>query len=120
MAKVKIVDRPIKMSRWDIIKFQLITHCYTKRIAMSESDLECLTLLGYQGESDLSEFCEAAAERGIFKGPQTVRNCLNKADKNGLISKARKSKKRVALSSDLQVQTVGNILLNYKVAHFDT
>jgi hypothetical protein len=44
MAVVKRVQKKVIMSKKDIIKFQLITHCYLNRITVSNSDLECLTL----------------------------------------------------------------------------
>jgi hypothetical protein len=133
MAKVNLVTKKITMSQWNIIKFQLITHCYIQGLTLSESELNCLTLLGVNTEAELSDFCNASCledERDkdttlehrshIFKNPQTVRNCLSKLEKLGLISKEGRNKKRITLSEVLKIQTVGNIVLDYKVIHFDT
>lgn len=120
MSKVKLVDKKVNMKLSQIIKFQLITHCYVNDLTVSESDFNCLTLLGYLGESDLTEFCNIAASKNIFKTTQTVRNCLVKMERNGLIYKHGKSKKRISINPDIKVQTSGNILLNYKLFHIDT
>ncbi len=120
MAKVNLVDKKVQLSRSEIIKFQLMSHCYFQKLVMSESDYNCLTLLGGLGESDLTEFCTLAASHNIFKTTQTVRNCLVRMERQGLISKEGKSKKRIALSPELKIQTVGNVLLNYKVFHVES
>lgn len=112
-----VVNKQVQMSRSEIIKYQIITHCYVKKLMMSEADYNCLTLLGALGESDLTEFCTLAASHEIFKSTQTVRNCIVKMEKQGIISKVGKSKKRIALSDDLKVQANGDLLLNYQFFH---
>ena len=47
MALVNQVQKKVKMSKWDVVKFQILTHCYINKITMSESDLDCLTLLSF-------------------------------------------------------------------------
>ncbi len=83
MALVNQVQKKVKMPKWDIIKFQILTHCFINRITMSESDLNCLTLLSFNQPIELTHFCYDASseEEWIFKSPQTVRNCINKAEK---------------------------------------
>jgi hypothetical protein len=120
MAKVNLVNKKIQLSRSEIIKFQLISHCYFEKSNMSESDYNCLTLLGGVGKYDLSEFCELAASYHIFKSTQTVRNCLIRMEKMGLISKEGKSRKQISLHPDLKIQTKGNILLNYNIIHIES
>jgi hypothetical protein len=115
MALVNQVQKRVVMSKNDIIKFQIFTHCYINRITMSESDLECLTLLSLLGPIELSHFCyEASDEHKIFKSEQTVRNCINKCEKNNLISKDSANKKVVFINPVLKVQTEGDILLDFK------
>lgn len=109
-----VVSKQVQMTLSEIIKFQLITHCYIHKLTMSESDYNCLTLLGALGDSDLTEFCILTASHGIFKTTQTVRNCLVKMEKQGLILKQGKSKKRIVINPDLKIQTCTNLLLNYK------
>jgi hypothetical protein len=122
MALVNQVQKRVKMPKWDVVKFQILTHCYINRIAMSESDLNCLTLLSFNEPIELTSFCydASAEEEWIFKSPQTVRNCVNKAEKNGLIVKDAKNKKIIMINPDLKIQTEGNILLDYKFLGNDT
>jgi len=133
MAKVNLVSKKITMDLWNTVKFQLITHGYIQGITLSESELNCLTLLGVNKESELSDFCNASCSEDqrdketsleykshIFKNPQTVRNCLSKLEKLGLITKEGKNRKKITLSQELKIQTVGNIVLDYKVICLDT
>jgi hypothetical protein len=122
MALVNQVQKRVKMPKWDVVKFQILTHCYINRIAMSESDLNCLTLLSFSQPIELTSFCydASAEEEWIFKSPQTVRNCVNKAEKNGLIVKDTKNKKLIMINPNIKIQTEGNILLDYKFLGHDT
>jgi len=115
-----VVNKQVQMARSEIIKFQIITYCYIHNLVMSEADYNCLTLLGALGESDLTEFCTFAANHNIFKSTQTVRNCLVKMEKQGIITKLGSSKKRIALSEDLNIQANGDLLLNYQIFHIDS
>ena len=82
MALVNQVQKRVKMPKWEVVKFQILTHCYINRITMSESDLNCLTLLSFNEPVELTHFCYDASteEEWIFKSSQTVRNCINKAE----------------------------------------
>ena len=114
MAIVKRVQKKAIMSKKDVIKFQLLTHCYMKKITVSNSDLECLTLLSTIGPLEISHFCyDAAEEHKIFKSQQTVRNCINKCLKSNLVKKDDKNKKLISISKDLNIETLGSILLDY-------
>jgi hypothetical protein len=115
MALVNQVQKKVIMSKKDIIKYQIITHCYINKISLSDSDFECLTLLSIIGPLELSSFCfEASDEQTIFKTEQTVRNCINKCEKHSLVVKDSKNKKIVMINPNLKVQTDGSILLDYK------
>jgi hypothetical protein len=116
MALVNQVQKRVRMPKWNIVKFQILTHCYINNISMSESDLNCLTLLSFNEPIELTHFCYDAStdEDWIFKSPQTVRNCINKAEKNGLVIKDDSNKKLIKLNPVLKIQTQGNILLDYK------
>jgi hypothetical protein len=122
MALVNQVQKKVKMPKWDIVKFQILTHCYINRITMSDSDLNCLTLLCFNQPIELSNFClDASSEEDwIFKTPQTVRNSINKSEKNGLISKDVNNKKLIVINSALKIQTEGVIYLDYKLLSNDT
>ena len=122
MALVNQVQKRVKMPKWDIVKFQILTHCYINKIAMSESDLNCLTLLSFNEPTELTHVCyDASAEEDwIFKSSQTVRNCINKAEKNNLIVKDSSNKKIIRLNPALKIQIEGTILLDYKFLGHDT
>ena len=122
MALVNQVQKRVKMPKWDIVKFQILTHCYINKIAMSDSDLNCLTLLSFNQPIELTSFCYDASteEEWIFKSPQTVRNCINKAEKNNLVIKDLENKKLIKLNPNIKVQTIGTILLDYKFLGNDT
>jgi len=104
------------MPKWDVVKFQILTHCYVNRINLSDSDLNCLTLLSFNEPIELTHFCYDASseEEPIFKSPQTVRNCINKAEKTNLVVKDEENKKLIRINPSLKIQTTGTILLDYK------
>ena len=116
MALVNQVQKRVKMPKWNVVKFQILTHCYINNITVSDSDLNCLTLLSFNEPIELTDFCYDASseEEPIFKSPQTVRNSINKAEKNSLVIKDASNKKLIKLNPDLKIQTEGTILLDYK------
>lgn len=120
MAIVNQIEKRVRMDNWDIVKYQILTHCYLQKIVLSEADLNCLTFLALLGETELTLFCTKAADKKIFQSPQTVRNALNKAENKNLITKEGKSKKRISINADLKLQTSGNILLDYKFLAIET
>lgn len=122
MAEANLVKKRVRMSLRDIIKYQLITEAYIKRIHITDSELDCLALLGVYGEHELADFCNAIVEEKIFSNPQTVRNFLNKAEKSQLvIKKSVKSsnRKKIQLNSSFNIQTKGTIVLDYRIAYVE-
>ncbi len=115
--EANLVQKKVVIGRKDVIKYQLLTYCFLEKIQLSNNELECLTHLGLNGESELSTFCKTAVKNNIFKTAQTVRNFLNKASKKKLILKTGDSKKLINLTPELKVQTEGNIILDYKIIH---
>lgn len=122
-----VVDKTIQMSEVDIIRYQLLTHCFINSLKLSNSELDCLLLLIQNGECDLSEFSRAASSKDsddenislqvnpIFKTPQTVRNFLTRAEKQSLIVKSDGSRKKIKINPDIDIQFGGTVLLNYKI-----
>lgn len=136
MAKVNLVNKQIQMDLADIIKYQLMTHCYVKRIVLSDLDYDCLTNLGLMGESELTEFCTIMAEKRLNDklktwkpsrpnerqpepSPQTIRNVLIKVEKEGLLYKVGRGRKKIGINPELKIQTTGNILLNHKIVRIE-
>jgi hypothetical protein len=119
MAQLTQVDKKIGMDRWNIVKFQLLTYCFLNKIHVSQHDLSCLTLLALSGVRTLEEFCTMARTHEIFSSNQSARNALSKAEKKGLILKQGSNKKRISIHPSLQIQSLGNIVLNYKCFHLE-
>ena len=117
MAQANLVEKKVRMGHRDIIKYQLMTQCFINNIRLSDSELNCLTLLGAYGECELSEFCNSTVDEGIFKTSQTVRNFLTKAERTQLVNKNGSSRKKILLNPSLKIQTLGNIVLDYKLFH---
>ena len=114
MAIVNQIDKRVKMDKFDIVKYQILTHCYLNKISVSEADLNCLTYLALEGDQELTAFCHKAHSKNIFNSIQSVRNCLTKAEKKHLIKKEGKNRKKIFIHPDLKVFSKGNILLDYK------
>jgi hypothetical protein len=120
MAVVNQIDKRVKMSKWDIVKYQILTHCYINKISVSEADLNCLTYLALEGDQELTSFCGKAHIKDIFSSTQSVRNCLTKAEKKNLIKKEGKNKKKIFINPDLNVYSQGIILLDFKFLSVET
>lgn len=116
MAKVNRIEKKAVMSKWDLVKFQISTYCYLKRIAVSEAELNCLTLLSLNEPVVLTEFCYDVSDETpwIFKSSQSVRNAINKCYKKGLVKKDPNDKKIIRLNPELGVLTKTPILYELK------
>lgn len=120
MALVNQVNKKVKMTQWEVIKFQLLTYCYLKGIQMSDADLECLTCLALHKEIDLPHLCSIVQGMGIFKSTQAARNSIRKVEIKGLVLKQGKNKKKIIINPDVNIVTTGNILLNYNFLGLET
>lgn len=121
MAIVNQVTKKVRMSTWDIVRYQILTHCYINKITVSEADLDCLTFLAIEGDQELSTFCaKACDDQHLLSSAQSVRNCLAKAEKKDLIRKIGKNKKKIFINPDLGIYSTGNILLDYKILSIET
>ena len=114
MALFNQVEKRMRLTTWQTVKYQLITHCYLYDIQVSDADLDCLTFLALEGEQELTSFCSKAFTKNIFSSTQSVRNCLTKAEKKNLIKKEGKNKKKIYIHPDIKIIAQGNILLDYK------
>jgi hypothetical protein len=114
MAVVNQVEKKAKLDKFSIVQFQILTHCFLSGIVLSPAELTCLSMLALDGEQELNSFCQNMHSQSVFKSSQTVRNAISKAERNNLVVKEGKSKKKIKISSEIKVQTDGNILLDYK------
>lgn len=112
MAQVNQVIKKGVMTKWEVVKYQLLTYCFIKKLHVSDAEMDCLVLLAID-DDDLNVLCKKACEMNIFKTPQSVRNSLNKLEKKNLISKKGKNKKKLSINEEVGIVKDGNILLNY-------
>ena len=115
MAIVKKVDKKIKVSINDTIKYQILTYCFFKKIQISNSDLMFLAELAKNDGIELTNFCSLLADKKIFKTTQSARNAVTKAEKKTLIIKNGTSRKTVNISDKINIQTKGLVLLDFKI-----
>lgn len=120
MAVVTQVQKKIRMELWDIVKFQISIHCHLSNLIVSDLELKCLTFLALSDEREISEFCEAAVSQKIFGSVQSVRNALSKMEKRKLILKQGKSRKKIKINPEINIQAEGNILLEYKIVRVES
>jgi uncharacterized protein YceH (UPF0502 family) len=114
MALVNQINKRVKMTKWDIVKYQILTYCYINNISVSEADLNCLTYLALEGDQELTSFCTKAHSKSIFSSIQSVRNCLTKAEKKMLIRKEGKNRKKIYINPEMNIFSEGNVLLDFK------
>ena len=117
MAIVNQINKKAKLNRWEIVQYQILTHCYINKISISEADLNCLTYLAIEGDQELSSFCQKAFSKNIFSSIQSVRNSLRKMEKKSLLIKEGKNKKKIFINPEMKVCSVGNILLDFKFVY---
>lgn len=116
MALVNQVSKRVKMNLDSVVKYQILTYCYLNDISVTNSDLDCLTLLAKEGEVELTEFCNLGYDNDIFKSPQSVRNAVTKAEKKELIVKSGDGRKIIQINPDMNIQVEAPVLLDFKFA----
>ena len=120
MAIVNKVEKKVKMSKDEVIKYQILTHCFLNDIQISKSDLDCLCELSKKGIQELTSFCKDISEKNIFKSKQSARNALTKSEKKNLIVKNGSNKKTIHINNDINIQTEGNIFLDFKILSIES
>lgn len=108
-------NKAITMTKAEIIKFQVMVICHIRKIKISAADLECLGVLGQKGVVEYNWFCDYLSSERIFQSPQSSRNALSKlTDKKILLKSKDNRKMMIAINPELQIQGVGNILVDVK------
>jgi hypothetical protein len=127
--EVKKINKKLKMSTQDIIKYQLLTEVlFFKKEYLILSDLEILTLLVMWGPLDLGGFCAAAAKviypdslpEELSTRAQNIRNRIVKLEKRGIVVKSKTGRKVIALNPSIEIHSKGNILLDYNYLAIET
>jgi len=108
---VNKVDKKVKMSRDGVIRYQILTFCFLNDLMISASDLK---------SHELTDFCKLMTSMDIFKSPQSARNAITKYHKKKLVEKEGNNRKSVSLHNDMNVQTEGTVLLDYKFLGIET
>lgn len=117
---VTLIEKTSDLSKFEVVKYQLIHHCFMKNIRLNHTDLDCLSLLGELGSIRISEFCKIAVEREFLGSESTVSNCLNKLEKSQLFLKKGAGKKMIFLNPDLNIKSEGNILIKLNLIKRET
>ena len=115
MAVVNKVDIKMKVDIDKTIQYQIMTYCFFNNIFISNSDMKFLAELSKYKNIELTKFCLKLVEGNIFKSPQSARNAITKAEKKNLLNKSGNNKKTISLQKDINVQTSGLVLLDYKI-----
>jgi len=106
------------MNREQIIRFQVLVHCYMIDVPLSTVRLECLTALALNGKCELKEFCKQMVTSGVFASEQSCRNVITTMQEANLITKEGGRTKRVYLNPDMNIVTTGNIGVDIKCAYY--
>jgi len=115
---VNKVDKKIKVSIEETIRYQILTYCFFNDIQVSKSDIDCLAELAKNDNIGITTFCDLITNKKIFKSAQSARNAITKAEKKNLLKKngkPGKNNKTISISSDLNIQTEGVVLLDFKI-----
>jgi len=120
MALVNKVDLKMKVDIDTSIKYQILSYCFFQDILISNSDLKFLSELSKSNNIELTKFCVDLVSKNIFKSPQSARNAITKAEKKNLLSKVGKNKKTISINNDINIQTKGLVLLDYKILGSET
>jgi len=115
MAIVKKVDIKLQTNLDTTIKYQIMTYCFFADILISNSDLKFLMELAKKGKIELTIFCKSLVDKEIFKSPQSARNAITKAEKKQLLTKEGINKKTITINKEINIQTQGLVLLDYKI-----
>jgi hypothetical protein len=120
--EVNRVQKKLRLSKYDAVKYQLLTELvFFRKENIIPSDIELLTLLAMWGPMELGKFCTNAAKTlYTFKEieefsirSQNVRNRMSKLEKRNFVVKTKSGKKQIELSQNITVFVKGNLLIDY-------
>jgi predicted transcriptional regulator len=112
---IKVSKKIIVDTEFDIVKLQYMIHCFVNKMKLSNAELDVLTLLATHGIS--KDTIDLVVSRNIFDSAQTVRNCMTKLTKMGLLSKERPQRK---VNTDIQIGIDKDcVLLNLNIGYIN-
>ena len=130
-----------RLSRWGLIRFQILSWCALRNIQITNADLDMLVLLAIYGKTKLATFCEDLIKTEISTGPkikkckgtdkeykyifdscQSARNALAKVYDLGLILRVGKNKSNINIwiNPEMNIHTDPNLLVNYQLLCLDS
>jgi len=115
MTQVKKVDQKVKTTLQNTVKYQILTYCFFNDIHINDSDLNLLAELAICDNVEVPKFCKILTDKNIFKSLQSARNAITKAQKRALVDKESSNKKRIFLNKEINVQSEGIVLLDFKI-----
>ncbi len=115
MTQVKKVDQKVKTTLQNTVKYQILTYCFFNDIHINDSDLSLLAELAICDNVEVPKFCKILTDKNIFKSLQSARNAITKAQKRALVDKENSNKKRIFLNKEINVQSEGIVLLDFKI-----
>lgn len=110
-----IEQPPVRLSKFEIVKYQLIHYCFMKKVKINDTELDILSYLGELGKIRMSVFCEKAAKKGLLGTHQAVNTCLGKLLRSDLYVKEGVGKKKIYLNPKLKIYAEGNIVITIKL-----
>lgn len=118
MGAIK-VEKTVRLNRFEIVKYQLIHHCFMNRIKLTDTELNCLALLGEIGSIRLTEFAKRAVEKEFLGNSVSVTNCLSKIRRSNLFIEKGVGKKVIFLNPDLNIKSEGTLVIELKLIKLD-
>jgi hypothetical protein len=105
------------MNKRQIVKFQFLSYAFVSKISLTDRDIDILTYLAIEKSIDIDVFMSKCFEKKYTKTLQSLKVWIYKFKKLGIISK---QKDYIFISPKLNIQTEGNILLEYKFLYAAT
>jgi len=93
----KIWIRGVRMDRKEIIKFQLIVHCYINSITVSDFGLDIATGIGENESIELNDYAKDLCAKGVFTQEQAARTAINRLVSAGIVVKQKREGTRKRL-----------------------
>ena len=113
---MEVIEKKIRVKYADAIRLQIKMYCFMNKLSLSENEINCLVYLSAFSDYVLNDFCKKAADVGIFKSTQTVRNFISKAVENGFVDKFGE-RNRIKISDKLELCRNSEMLLKYNILY---
>lgn len=126
--KLTIVQKKLKITKEDVIKYQLVTELILMRnLDIIKSDLELLCSISKYDSIELSKFCFILASEIISKTKsnnittcsQNIRNRITKLIKRGIIVKTG-VKNNIMINPEYNIINKSNTLLDFKFVNIES